>query len=104
MWVTVTGHAACTYKKILSNDYILQSMSVSLYNIGLYLALFKLIAIILLYFFYFFGNSENFNKIFAARKQAMLQLYNVAMINIVHYFLFFFILREYARDFLKMRE
>ena len=35
MWVTVTGHAAFTYEKILNNDYILQSRSVSLYNIGL---------------------------------------------------------------------
>ena len=34
--LTVTGHAACTYEKILSNDYILQSRSDSLYNIGLY--------------------------------------------------------------------
>ena len=35
MWVTVKGHAACTYEKILNNDYILQSWSVFLYNIGL---------------------------------------------------------------------
>ena len=29
MWVTVTGHAACTYEKILNNVYIVQSRSVS---------------------------------------------------------------------------
>ena len=51
-YITVTGHAACPYEKILSNDYILQSRSVSLYNIGLYFSAvkIKLIAIILLYF------------------------------------------------------
>ena len=51
--------------------------------------------------FYFFGNIENFNTIFAARKQAMLQLYNVAMIKNSTLLFFFFKLREYARDFLK---
>ena len=78
MWVTVTGHAACTYEKILNNDYILQSRSVSLHNIwGSILVLCKLIVIILLYLF--FGNRENFNKTYTtndsvARKQKMLQL------------------------------
>ena len=58
MWVTVTGHAACTYEKILNNDYILQSRYVSLYNIGLNIALFKLMVIILFYYFYFWQQGK----------------------------------------------